>query len=221
MFGKMEHGDMNAHDAERAETEQEAVEKWKIVDGDMREDGGLITYHVDAFRDGQKHAVPAEPPRAPEAQGELPASTTRVLTDDQIDDILIDGLGLHWLSEGTRTDGGVLARAVESAVAAALAAPAGEPVVYFQDAEGTMPARRVGDPVGLIRTRPSRPVKPQEPLTDEAVAQKFHEAYESLAPQFSYATRQESAVPWSAVPEKNKRLMIATVGTVRAALEHK
>lgn len=43
----------------------------------------------------------------------------------------------------------------------------------------------------------------------EQLAKKFHEAYERLAPQFGYSTRQESAVPWDQVPAANKRLMIA------------
>jgi hypothetical protein len=41
------------------------------------------------------------------------------------------------------------------------------------------------------------------------MAQKFHEAYERLAPQLDYETRKESAVPWDDVPENNKKLMIA------------
>jgi len=43
----------------------------------------------------------------------------------------------------------------------------------------------------------------------EALAKRFHEAYERLAPDFGYKTREASAVPWSEVPEQNKRLMIA------------
>lgn len=49
------------------------------------------------------------------------------------------------------------------------------------------------------------------PDDTEALAQKFHEAYERLAPQFSYQTREASAKPWREVPSDNKRLMIATV----------
>lgn len=45
----------------------------------------------------------------------------------------------------------------------------------------------------------------------ESIAQEFHEAYERLAPEFSYKTREASAVPWDEVPEDNKKLMIATV----------
>jgi len=43
----------------------------------------------------------------------------------------------------------------------------------------------------------------------EELARKFHEKYESLAPMFDYKTRRVSRVPWSKVPIKNKRLMVA------------
>lgn len=42
----------------------------------------------------------------------------------------------------------------------------------------------------------------------EMLAEAFHEAYERLAPKYGYNTRQESAVPWSDVPEGNKNLMV-------------
>jgi hypothetical protein len=48
----------------------------------------------------------------------------------------------------------------------------------------------------------------------EALAGKFHEAYERLAPQFGYTTRRESAVPWEQVPEQNRKLMTAVCGEV-------
>jgi hypothetical protein len=48
----------------------------------------------------------------------------------------------------------------------------------------------------------------------EAVARLFHEAYERLAPQFGYETREASAVPWVEVPEANRRLVIAVAGEV-------
>jgi hypothetical protein len=51
-------------------------------------------------------------------------------------------------------------------------------------------------------------------ITDEEVAQLFHEVYERLAPQFGYTTRRDSAVPWDEVPGKNKALMIAAAGYV-------
>jgi len=41
------------------------------------------------------------------------------------------------------------------------------------------------------------------------MAQKFHEAYERLAPEYNYETRKESAVPWEDVPEDNRQLMTA------------
>lgn len=45
-------------------------------------------------------------------------------------------------------------------------------------------------------------------------AQMFHEAYERLAPEHGYNTRDASAVPWDQVPEPNKSLMIATAAAV-------
>lgn len=51
------------------------------------------------------------------------------------------------------------------------------------------------------------------PLTDpaEQIAQRFHEAYEELAPNHGYETREASRKPWSEVPQNNKSLMIAVV----------
>ena len=46
-------------------------------------------------------------------------------------------------------------------------------------------------------------------MTAEQIAQAFHEAYERLAPEFGYRTREASAKPWADVPEQNKSLMIA------------
>lgn len=54
-------------------------------------------------------------------------------------------------------------------------------------------------------------------MTPEQLAQFFHETYERLAPKYKYETRKESAVPWSEVPDNNKKLMIAVAGEV---LEH-
>jgi hypothetical protein len=48
----------------------------------------------------------------------------------------------------------------------------------------------------------------------EELAQRFHEAYERLAPSFGYETRKESAKPWTDVPEQNKRLMIAVCAEI-------
>jgi hypothetical protein len=43
----------------------------------------------------------------------------------------------------------------------------------------------------------------------EALAQRFHETYERLAPEFGYKTREASAKPWADVPDQNKQLMIS------------
>ena len=43
----------------------------------------------------------------------------------------------------------------------------------------------------------------------ERVAQRFHETYERLAPEFGYRTREASAKPWAEAPEQNRKLMIA------------
>jgi hypothetical protein len=56
-------------------------------------------------------------------------------------------------------------------------------------------------------------------MTPEMLAQRFHETYERLAPQFGYETRRESAKPWSEVPENNKQLMVAVCGEIAARLE--
>jgi hypothetical protein len=48
-----------------------------------------------------------------------------------------------------------------------------------------------------------------DPMTAEHIAQAFHEAYEALAPDFGYTTREASAKPWAEVPEQNKSLMVA------------
>lgn len=45
----------------------------------------------------------------------------------------------------------------------------------------------------------------------DALASRFHEAYERLAPEFGYDTRPDSAVPWEDVPEANRLLMQAVV----------
>ncbi len=44
----------------------------------------------------------------------------------------------------------------------------------------------------------------------ERIAQRFHEAYERLAPRYGYETREASAKPWAEVPAQNKALMVAT-----------
>jgi hypothetical protein len=52
------------------------------------------------------------------------------------------------------------------------------------------------------------------PPDPETLARYFHETYERLAPEFSYKTREASAVPWDDVPDNNKQLMIAVAERV-------
>jgi hypothetical protein len=54
-------------------------------------------------------------------------------------------------------------------------------------------------------------------MTAAELAQKFHEAYERLAPSFGYKTREASAKPWADVPDNNKRLMTATAAEILRA----
>jgi hypothetical protein len=58
------------------------------------------------------------------------------------------------------------------------------------------------------------------PLHDdpERLAAFFHATYETLAPRYSYTTRKASAVPWSKVPENNRRLMIEVARIVQVML---
>ena len=53
-----------------------------------------------------------------------------------------------------------------------------------------------------------------EPSEAELLAQRFHEAYERLAPAYGYETREASAKPWSEVPENNRQLMIAVCAEI-------
>lgn len=50
-----------------------------------------------------------------------------------------------------------------------------------------------------------------------AIAKRFRETYERLAPQFGYRTRKETSKPWDQMPEQNKRLMIAVCAEILAA----
>jgi hypothetical protein len=43
----------------------------------------------------------------------------------------------------------------------------------------------------------------------EQIAALFHAAYERLAPEHGYQTRQESARDWHEVPANNRSLMVA------------
>lgn len=45
----------------------------------------------------------------------------------------------------------------------------------------------------------------------ENIAESFHEAYERLAPDFGWVTRESTATRWDQIPEENRSLMIAVV----------
>lgn len=51
-------------------------------------------------------------------------------------------------------------------------------------------------------------------MTPGKLAKIFHGIYERLASKYGYKTRDKSAVPWEKVPEKNRKLMIATCKAV-------
>ncbi|MGH7743218.1 MAG: hypothetical protein ACREQ5_00140 [Candidatus Dormibacteria bacterium] len=55
-------------------------------------------------------------------------------------------------------------------------------------------------------------------MTAEELAQVFHEAYERLAPEYGYKTRDATAVPWGEVRDPNRALMIAVAGEVLGRL---
>ena len=60
-----------------------------------------------------------------------------------------------------------------------------------------------------VSARTPTPEPPMMNLRAAALAERFHETYERLAPDFGYRTREASAKPWADVPDQNKRLMIA------------
>jgi hypothetical protein len=63
-------------------------------------------------------------------------------------------------------------------------------------------------------------INPAAPATTsaEGLAQRFHEAYERLAPSFGYETRPESATAWANVPDNNRSLMVAVCAEVLGAV---
>ena len=55
--------------------------------------------------------------------------------------------------------------------------------------------------------------------TIEKCAKVAHDEYERLAPACGYKTREETAVPWSDLPEHNRGLMMASIGAALKELE--
>jgi len=72
---------------------------------------------------------------------------------------------------------------------------------------------------GLLGKQSPPKQKRRMPMPDaESVARLFHETYERLAPTFGYETREATRVSWDNMPERNKRLMIATTAELLAML---
>lgn len=98
--------------------------------------------------------------------------------------------------------------------------------VRFVSSTTTIPSARIIPVPPAVPALPSAPphVGPEgaslevSPLGALALARRFHEAYERLAPQYGYTTRPESAVPWERVPESNRRLMVAVCAEMLSAL---
>ena len=79
--------------------------------------------------------------------------------------------------------------------------------------ENARRANKTEAELAALRSVPA-PTQLAERPTPEQLAQKFHELYETLAPQFNYTTRKASAKPWTDVPENNRNLMIAVCGEI-------
>jgi hypothetical protein len=87
-------------------------------------------------------------------------------------------------------------------------------IVAFCEAEGLTVERDEHKQTG----RKSELREDTERPDAEALARRFHETYERLAPEYGYRTREASAVPWDDVPEANKGLMIAVCGELLDAV---
>lgn len=51
------------------------------------------------------------------------------------------------------------------------------------------------------------PMPPEERQVADYVAQRFHEEYEHLAPDYGWETKAESRVEWADLPERQRQLM--------------
>ena len=51
-----------------------------------------------------------------------------------------------------------------------------------------------------------------------ALAKRFHELYEELAPTVGYETRQDTRKPWAELPRENRQLMIAVCSVILAQM---
>lgn len=67
---------------------------------------------------------------------------------------------------------------------------------------------------GIGIPAPSLPSAQTVLYTPDGLAAAFHETYERLAPEFGYATRPESRMPWPELPESRKALMRAVCAEI-------
>lgn len=75
---------------------------------------------------------------------------------------------------------------------------------------------RLDEIPGIVAWRAWQAARASRSTAPQDLAQRFHETYERLAPNFGYKTRETSAKPWEQVPEQNKRLMIAVCAEILA-----
>lgn len=81
------------------------------------------------------------------------------------------------------------------------------------------PAYEDRDGGPIVESSPSPSPVVHDRLEDaESLARRFHEAYERLAPRFGYETRF-GELPWSELPENNRKLMAATCAEVLSTLQ--
>ena len=89
---------------------------------------------------------------------------------------------------------------------------------YYHDFQG------IGDSCSLCNQTQeeieNQKRKMRKIMTAEQLAQRFHETYERLAPDFGYKTREASAKPWAEVPENNRNLMVAVCKEILEGENH-
>lgn len=57
----------------------------------------------------------------------------------------------------------------------------------------------------------------RHPLLNDSVAlaRRFHELYEDMAPAAGYETRRETRVPWDDLPPNNRFLMVSVCAAIQ------
>src|SRR6185503_19902010 len=74
-------------------------------------------------------------------------------------------------------------------------------LIRFGRKKASLNSRWNGMNVELSKRRNIFMAEKLSEIAAEKAARLFHELYEAYAPNFDYETREESAVPWSRVPE--------------------